>query len=235
MASIYLIRHGQASFGAENYDQLSALGQRQADVTGQYLQTIGLSIDAAYSGSLSRQLETAHRVMAGLDFQGKIETDERFNEINNDEQVKALLPKLTAQDEALADIASRGMKSSKDYQKIIAAVFNAWVDPDCEASDITPWSSYRDGVRDAIANIIRSVGSGKNTAVFTSGGTIATAVGLVTGVGHAGFYQFYEPVMNCSITRFIYSGSRISLSNFNDIAHLELLGAQLSESLVTYR
>ncbi len=235
MASIYLIRHGQASFGAENYDQLSALGQRQADVTGQYLQTIGLSIDAAYSGSLWRQQETAQRVMAGLDFQGKIETDERFNEINNDEQVKALLPKLTAQDESLAVIASRGMKSSKDYQKIIAAVFNAWVDPDCEASDITPWSTYRDGVRDAIANIIRSVGSGKNTAVFTSGGTIATAVGLVTGVGHAGFYQFYEPVMNCSITRFIYSGARISLSNFNDTAHLELLGAQLSESLVTYR
>ncbi len=114
-------------------------------------------------------------------------------------------------------------------------MFNAWVDPDCEASDITPWSTYRDGVRDAIANIIRSVGSGKNTAVFTSGGTIATAVGLVTGVGHAGFYQFYEPVMNCSITRFIYSGTRISLSNFNDTAHLELLGAQLSESLVTYR
>ena len=112
MASIYLIRHGQASFGAANYDQLSALGQRQADVTGQYLQAIGLSIDAAYSGSLWRQQETAQRVMAGLDFQGKIEADERFDEINNDEQVKALLPKLTAQDEALADIASRGMKSS---------------------------------------------------------------------------------------------------------------------------
>ncbi|MCH1491392.1 MAG: histidine phosphatase family protein, partial [Luminiphilus sp.] len=32
MASIYLIRHGQASFGSDNYDQLSPVGQRQADV-----------------------------------------------------------------------------------------------------------------------------------------------------------------------------------------------------------
>jgi broad specificity phosphatase PhoE len=235
MASIYLIRHGQASFGAENYDQLSTLGQRQADITGQYLKKIGLAIDVAYSGSLSRQQETAERVMAGLGFGEPILTDERFNEVDNDEQVRALLPGLAAGDEALAEIAGRGMKSSKDYQKIIAAVFNAWVHPDCAATDITPWSSYRDGVEAALRNIIATVGSGKNTAVFTSGGTIATAVGLVTGAAHSGFYQFYEPVMNCSITRFIYSGSRISLSNFNDTGHLALLGAQLGESLVTYR
>jgi broad specificity phosphatase PhoE len=235
MASIYLIRHGQASFGAENYDQLSTLGQRQADITGQYLEEIGLAIDVAYSGSLSRQRETAERVMAGLGFGEPILTDERFNEVDNDEQVRALLPELATGDEALAEIAGRGMKSSKDYQKIIAAVFNVWVHPDCAATGITPWSNYRDGVEAALRNIIATVGSGKNTAVFTSGGTIATAVGLVTGAAHSGFYQFYEPVMNCSITRFIYSGSRISLSNFNDTAHLALLGAQLGESLVTYR
>ena len=32
MASLYLIRHGQASFGSDHYDQLSPLGQRQADL-----------------------------------------------------------------------------------------------------------------------------------------------------------------------------------------------------------
>lgn len=32
MATIYLIRHGQASFGAENYDKLSPLGERQASI-----------------------------------------------------------------------------------------------------------------------------------------------------------------------------------------------------------
>lgn len=235
MASIYLIRHGQASFGSDNYDQLSPVGQRQADVTGQFLAEVGLDIHAAVAGSLSRQQETGTRVLAGLGDPCELQTDDRFNEIDNDEQVKSLLPALVEKSEALAEIVSRGLSSSKDYQKVIDAVFNAWVSPDCPDCGITPWPVYRDGVQAALNHIMESVGAGKNTAVFTSGGTIATAVGLIVGVDHTGFYQFYEPVMNCSITRFIYSRSRVSLSNFNDAAHLQLLSAQLNESLVTYR
>ena len=235
MASIYLIRHGQASIGSDNYDQLSTLGQRQADVTGQFLSTIGLKVDAAVAGTLSRQQETGARVLAGLGDPCELQTDDRFNEINNEEQVSALLPGLTQNDPVLAEIVARGFGSSKDYQKVIDAVFNAWVSPDCPDCGITPWSVYRDGVQAALKDIMTAVGAGKNTAVFTSGGTIATAVGLIVGADHSGFYQFYEPVMNCSITRFIYSDKRVSLSNFNDAAHLQLLSAQLQESLVTYR
>ncbi len=79
MASIYLIRHGQASFGAANYDQLSTLGQRQADVTGQFLSTTGLKIDAAVAGTLSRQQETGARILAGLGDQCACKTDRRLN------------------------------------------------------------------------------------------------------------------------------------------------------------
>ena len=81
MASIYLIRHGQASFGSDNYDQLSTLGQRQADVTGQFLSTIGLKVDAALAGTLSRQQETGARILAGLGDPCELQTDDRFNEI----------------------------------------------------------------------------------------------------------------------------------------------------------
>jgi len=235
MASLYFIRHGQASFGAANYDQLSPLGQRQADLTGQFLHQVGLRIDAAFAGNLSRQQETGQRALAGLGNPCELQTDRRFNEIDNDEQVKALLPGLAAQDEKLAAIVAGGFKSSKDYQKVIDAVFNAWVSPDCPATDITSWPEFRDGVEAAIRMVMTSVGAGKNTAIFSSGGTIATAVGLILGVQHSGFYQFYEPMMNCSITHMIYSGSRISLSTFNNVGHLELMGAQLGESLVSYR
>ena len=58
MANLLIIRHGQASFGADNYDQLSPLGQLQADLTGKFLYQIGTRFSSAYSGDLSRQLET---------------------------------------------------------------------------------------------------------------------------------------------------------------------------------
>lgn len=235
MASIYLIRHGQASFGSDNYDQLSPLGQRQADLTGQYLNTIGLQLDAAFSGDLSRQRETGERVLASQSNACELVIDPRFNEVDNDAQVKALLPGLVANNQELAAIVERGLSSSKDYQKVIDAVFNTWVSPDCPALELVSWPEYRDAVEAAVRDIMTGVGAGKNTAVFTSGGTIATVVGLVAGVSASGFYQFYEPMMNCSITRLIYSSRRISLSSFNDVNHLQLLGAQLGESLVTYR
>ena len=63
MASLYLIRHGQASFGSDNYDQLSPLGQRQADVSGQFFVDVGLHFAEAVSGDLSRQRETGERVL----------------------------------------------------------------------------------------------------------------------------------------------------------------------------
>ena len=64
MAALYLIRHGQASFGSANYDQLSPLGQRQADVSGQFFADVGLHFAEAVSGDLSRQRETGERVLS---------------------------------------------------------------------------------------------------------------------------------------------------------------------------
>lgn len=235
MASIYLIRHGQASFGTDNYDQLSSLGQRQADLTGKFFRDIGLTFDYAVAGDLSRQQETGVRVLASQPSPAELITDVRFNEINNEEQIHALLPGLCERDPELAAIVDGGLTDSKRYQKVIAAVFNAWVAPDCPDLGITPWSDFRDGVEDALKAVMSLAGAGSNSAVFTSGGTIATAVGLVLGVSSDKVYGFYEPVFNCSVTRFIFSGKRVSLSNFNDVAHLQLLGAQLNEKLVTYR
>ena len=54
MGTLYLVRHGQASFGAEDYDQLSALGHRQCVALGQYWRERGMRFDAVLTGSLKR-------------------------------------------------------------------------------------------------------------------------------------------------------------------------------------
>ena len=59
MSTLYLVRHGQASFGTDNYDQLSATGREQVQVLGNYFASLGERIDTIYSGALMRQRETA--------------------------------------------------------------------------------------------------------------------------------------------------------------------------------
>ena len=229
MASIYLIRHGQASFGADNYDE------RQASLTGEYLASLPVHFDAAYCGTLQRQQHTAELVLARQPGSIPINRDARLDEIRNDEQIEHLLPVLAREREDVRALVDEGFTSSKQYQKVIDAVFNHWVSPDCDAPEIQSWEYYSAGVRGALESIMAEQGSGRTTAVFTSGGTIATCVAAVLGLPGAGTYQFYEPIFNCSITQLFYSGGRVSLSYFNDCSFLRLLAAQRGETLVTYR
>lgn len=235
MSTIYLIRHGQASFGADNYDKLSELGCRQASVTGEYLRDCGIHFDAVYSGDLSRQRETARLAIAGQPIEVPHHIDPRLNEIQNDEQLKYLLPDVIRRTPTVQALVEKGLSSSKDYQKVIDAVFNYWVRPECNDTRIQSWTDYSSGARQALADIVQAQGSGKIIGVFTSGGTIATIVGQVLGVGGEQTYQFYEPLLNCSVTQLFYSKSKISLSCFNDCSALRLLGQQRGENLLTYR
>jgi broad specificity phosphatase PhoE len=61
---VYVVRHGQASFGAADYDVLSELGHRQAALAGVELRDRGVRIDLVASGTLRRQRETAAAALA---------------------------------------------------------------------------------------------------------------------------------------------------------------------------
>lgn len=235
MANLLIIRHGQASFGAENYDQLSPLGQRQADLTGEFLHQMGTRFSAAYSGDLSRQRETGERILDQLDEAPDLIVDPRFNEVQTDEQIKIMMPLLVERDARFAELVAAMDTDTKSFQKIIETVFNYWVSPECDVSGIQSWKDYHGGVVSAFEGAMASAASGTDTAVFTSGGTIATIVGHVLKLTSDRVYEFYEPVFNCSVTRIIFNSRKCSMSTFNDVGHLHLMSAQLNERLVTYR
>jgi broad specificity phosphatase PhoE len=235
MATIYIFRHGQASFGADDYDKLSPLGERQAVVLGEYLRDSGIVLDAAFSGDLLRQRETAQLALASQPGAVEHHIDPRFNEIDNDEQAKYLLPEVVKINPQLRELVDRGLSSSKDYQKIIDAVFNYWVSPQCNEPRIRSWMDYSGAVQSALQELMAQHGSGKTLGVFTSGGTIATLVAQVLGLSSQQTYQFYEPIFNCSVTQIFYSDKKTSLSYFNDRSYLQVLGAKTAENLVTYR
>ncbi len=235
MAAIYLIRHGQASFGAENYDKLSEMGCRQARVVGEFLRDSGIHFDAVYSGDLLRQRETARLAIASQPAEVPHYIDSRFNEIQNDQQLKFLMPEVTKHNPTVQALVEKGLSSSKDYQKVIDAVFNYWVTPACNDPRIQSWADFSGGVQQAVADVVQAQGSGKTVGIFTSGGTLATIVAQVLGLGGEQTYQFYEPIFNCSITQLFYNKSKISLSYFNDCSFLQVMGRQQGEKLLTYR
>jgi broad specificity phosphatase PhoE len=235
MASIYLIRHGQASFGAENYDELSPLGRLQATLTGEYLARTGVTFDAAYSGTLERQKDTGALALAAQSEAVPLLEDSRLDEVRNDEHLEYLLPKILETRPDIKAVVDQGLDSSKRFQKVIEAVFNYWVSPECDEPAIQSWAEYSEGVHSMLRDIIKTQGGGKTVGVFTSGGTIAALTAAVLKLPGSATYQFYEPVFNCSVTQLFYSADRVSLSYFNDCSFLRELSVSRGEKLVTYR
>jgi broad specificity phosphatase PhoE len=235
MATLYLFRHGQASFGADDYDKLSALGCRQAQVLGEYLRDQGIKLDAAYSGGLLRQRETTALALSSQPDEVAHHIDPRFDEVRNDEQIRHLVPVVAKANPAIQTLVDKGLSSSKDYQKVIEAVFTYWTSAACDEPRIQSWADYSGSVAAALREVMAAQGAGKTVGVFTSGGTIATIVSQVLGLSGEHAYKFYEPIFNCSVTQLFYSGDKVSLSYFNDRSFLQVLGTQRDEQLVTYR
>ena len=66
MGILYLVRHGQASFGAADYDRLSELGTRQCTRLGQWWRSRGVQFDAVLTGTLKRQVQSLAAIESGL-------------------------------------------------------------------------------------------------------------------------------------------------------------------------
>ena len=73
--AIVLVRHGQASFGADDYDRLSTLGTEQARLLGQWWARLGAAPGTVLRGSLRRHRETATASLDALQGQGNARAD----------------------------------------------------------------------------------------------------------------------------------------------------------------
>src|SRR4051794_24521887 len=75
MGQIYLVRHGQASFGSANYDQLSDLGLEQARLLGEWFANSHQQFHCVVTGGLKRHRQTADACIAMLPKSTRGDTD----------------------------------------------------------------------------------------------------------------------------------------------------------------
>ncbi len=78
MSVIFLVRHGQASLGAADYDQLSPKGFHQSALVGAALRERGATPTSVVSGDLRRHVQTVS--WAGL---ADAAVDPRWNEFDH--------------------------------------------------------------------------------------------------------------------------------------------------------
>lgn len=209
MPVVHLVRHGQASFGTDNYDLLSALGEVQASAAGRELLRRGVGAPTRtpimVSGSLQRQRRTAEIVAGEIGIQAaELLTDERWNEFD----AHALV------DSRLGGAGASGGLTSQEFQVELDAEMLAWIDRGSAS-----WEGFSSGAIEALRDIAARTPRGSEAIVATSAGVTAAVVGALLGLGAQGVIALNRVSVNASITTVI-SGSRgLSLLTFNDHAH----------------
>jgi broad specificity phosphatase PhoE len=232
MSTLYLVRHGQASFGTDNYDQLSATGRRQVQVLGEYFASLGERIDRIYSGALSRQRETAQLIAAAFGAQAPpISIEGAFDEYDSDTILREFAAALSP-----AQLAESGWPELRHdrrrFQFFLERAARAWVDGHVAAAALVPWSGFHGRIIAALTHIMRTEGRSRTLIISTSGGVIGTVVAHVLGLANHVGIELNWAVHNASITRLIYSAEKVSLSMFNGLPHLDREGLR---DLITYR
>jgi len=219
MPTITLIRHGQASFGAANYDQLSDLGQVQSRHLGEVLRERGEPVDAVFMGAMQRHRQTAEACLAAAGLAHlPAQVLPGFNEFNHEQVIERYEPRY--RDRAWLN---EQMAAHERPGEIFAQFFNAavhrWIDGRHDDEYDESWRQFQTRVRAALDQAFETLGPRGHALVFTSGGCIANVAQSLLALDDMTTFRLNISLANAGFSRITQGRDRRSLASLNEHSH----------------
>jgi broad specificity phosphatase PhoE len=239
MGRLFLVRHAQASFLSQNYDQLSDLGQMQSRLLGEYWARHRLVFDRVCSGPAIRHEKTARIVgeiygRSGLNFPEPSVLEE-FDEFHGEAVLSQSLPQLLTHNakirelhEALENSSTEAEKRA-NFQRLFEAVISMWAHGEIAPRNVETWQEFCVRANRGLATFLANGRKGEVVAIFTSGGPISVVVQRALHLSAQDTLRIVWMARNSSFSEFLFSGDRLTVSSFNSFPHLD------DDSLLTYR
>ncbi|MFM0315394.1 histidine phosphatase family protein [Paraburkholderia nemoris] len=213
MAELYLVRHGQASFGADNYDELSPSGRTQSGWLGEYFAQANLRFDRVVIGTMQRHRQTADAILAAMGGPPiELAQDAGLNEYDFEALFAAV------GDEGLPSALSAS-SSKKDFYKGLRHVLQLWADDRLPGAVPETWQQFQTRVQRARSAIQRT--GGRRVLVVSSGGPIAVTAQQVLQAPAASAIALNLQIRNSSVCQYVFNDDAMSLVSFNSVPHLE--------------
>ena len=211
MGTLYLVRHGQASFGAADYDKLSELGQRQSVRLGDYFRQAGLSFDAVLTGTLRRHLQTYAAIREGGAFDMEAQQWPGLNEFDSEAVIATVYPhKLEKPDTP---------ELYRHHFRLLRDGLTQWMNGVVSPKGMPSYREFQLGITSALDHVRKNYDG--NVLLVSSGGPIATAIGHVLGTTPETTIELNLRMRNSAVTEFAFNAKRHSLVTFNTLPHLE--------------
>jgi broad specificity phosphatase PhoE len=223
VSRILLVRHGQASFGADDYDNLSPTGHEQSRVLGAALAARGLSADVVVAGEMKRHAQTAAGVLEGAGWRADVDVDAGWNEFDH-VQVLAVHDQPTTVE---------GESEKVAFQRWFEEATLRWTSGDHDERYDESFSAFTSRVDAALARLVEALPAKGTAVVLTSGGPIAWAAASLLADGapaRTDLWLRLNPVsINSGISTIVCGARGTTLVSFNAHDHLA------SPNLLTYR
>jgi broad specificity phosphatase PhoE len=209
MAELILVRHGQASFGSDDYDKLSELGWQQSRWLGEYFAERGATFDLVVRGSLRRHAETLAGIAEGMGTALAGKEDARLNEYDSFSLLRA----------HLKGTGMPGAGDRREHFRILREALYGWTDGTLEGAEHVPFDRFRGGVVAALEDL--RAAQKKRILVVSSGGPISTMLAHVLGMPARGIVDLNLQTRNTGVTQLRTGAARIHCVSFNNVPHLD--------------
>lgn len=212
MALVYFVRHAQASFGSQNYDQLSELGRCQARWLGEWFAENEIRFHRVLAGTLIRQQDTAREIVAALGGRAdQIETHAGLDEYRGES--------IWAAHTDGADPIAHQRADYDGYWRTFREAMGAW-SSDRLAGVSETWSEFGARVRDGLNAACRDTARDHLLLVVSSGGAISRAIADILGSPPKVAIELNLRFRNTGFCEVISGGGSLRMLSFNNIPHL---------------
>ena len=211
MGTLYLVRHGQASFGADDYDVLSPLGHQQAVRLGEYFAAKGIAFDAALTGTLKRQISTYEGICKGMQATPQALQWSGLNEYDSHAVIATVhAGKLEK---------PNSPEQYRHHFRLLKDGLKQWMDGVVSPQGMPSYSEFVGGVTSALDHVRKNCDG--QVLLVSSGGPISTAVGHVLGCSPEVTIELNLRIRNASVTEFAFTPKRHMLVTYNTLPHLD--------------
>ena len=221
MSQILLVRHGQASWGSDDYDVLSPLGEKQSYVLGEVLAARGILPDHVLRGAMRRHRQTAEQAAAGAGWDTEVVEDDGWNEFDH-VQMLSMHPSRYGEGEEM---------SRAEFQTWFEEATLRWTGGDRDEDYDESFTAFGRRVDAALRRTAERLQPNQTAVVFTSGGPISWVAASLLGGGADIWTQLNPVTVNSSVTKVVVGRRGATLVSFNDHSHLETAG----DGFITYR
>lgn len=214
MGQILLVRHGQASWDAEDYDVLSETGWEQSRVLGRAWAARGFWVDRVLMGSMRRHRETAEACVGELSGAPAPVVDAGWDEYDH-------VSMLARHPSPFGDRSP----TKAEFQAWFEEATDRWTGGEHDDYDES-YAAFRARVDGALDRIDRE----GTTVVFTSGGPVARVAARLLGADVAVWRRMNRVIANSGVTKVVGGRRGLTLVTLNEHVHLEE-----HSGLLTYR